>query len=102
MKVTFHSGLATTGHVTTDEMTTDEMTTDVMTTDEMTTGHVTTDEMSTGHAMTGLNVIKLISSSLTLLPSVCSEPMLLSQFYDRKLRSCDCNLCYYLVAIVVL
>ncbi len=59
MKVTFHSGLATTGLVTTDEMT---------------TGHVTTDEMTTGHAMTGLSVIKLITSSL--LPSVYSEPML--------------------------
>jgi hypothetical protein len=70
VKVTFHSGLATTGHVTTDEMSTGHVTTD-----EMTTGHVTTDEMTTGHAMTGLNVIKLITSSLTLLPSVCSKPM---------------------------
>jgi hypothetical protein len=89
VKVTFHSGLATTGLVTTDEMTTGHVATD-----EMTTGHVTTDEMTTGHAMTGLNVIKLITSSLTLLPSVYAEPMLLSLFYERKLRSYDRNLCY--------
>jgi pentapeptide MXKDX repeat protein len=83
VKVTFHSGLATTGLVTTDEMTTghvatDEMATGHVTTDEMTTDVMTTDVMTTGHAMTGLSVIKLNSSSLTLLPSVCPVPMLLS------------------------